>query len=275
MQPIFQEYDPDNVDPIYRALHDAAAGDALRAREFIEKLWSVYETYKDPGFLREIQLHFHERFWEMYLTCSLLEFGLNVLPYDNSEGGPDVFVEEGDSAIWFEATCPGPGAPNKPDSVPGFFECDGEVPIDAIVLRVRGAIDEKRHKYRGYRKKDIVRVDDAYVIAVNTWGAFQSGLPGVEPSPVERAVYGVGSQKIIFDSSNFEPVELTYEEKDRVVKSSGAPVMTDIFTDGRHNHVSAILWSSANAGRFLEPLGADFRLSRNPFATNGLAEGIL
>ena len=84
-------------------------------REFVETLWQKYCRYADPQFRREIRTSFNERFWEMSLTCALLDCGLDV---SCPKPGPDNLVTHQGIKVWIEAICPGPGAPGMPDSVP-------------------------------------------------------------------------------------------------------------------------------------------------------------
>lgn len=195
---IFQQYDPSKVDQEYKAICDAESGPSLNAHIFVERLWTVYEPYADRHqFLREIQLNFHKRFWEMYLACTLLKIGLNVIKKRSAEG-PGVCVKTEGKIIWFEATCRTRGKEGKPDSVPDIMACDGEFPVDQIVLRIRDAIKYKYvDKYSQYKNKGIIQESDAYVVAVNTWQVFPSGLD-IDPHPLYRAVCGVGSPKIVF-----------------------------------------------------------------------------
>jgi hypothetical protein len=272
-KPIFQSYNPNdnNIDPEYRNICDGSSEPSLRAREFVERLWAVYEPYAERDFLREIQLNFHERFWEMYLTCALLDIGLKVIKKRKPEG-PDVCVQTGDNTIWFEAVCPTRGKEGKPDSVPDIMDCGGEMPTDQIALRIRSVIKEKYNdKYYQYKEGGIIQESDVYIVAVNTWQVFLSHLDN-DPHPLYRSLYGVGSQKIIFDSTTFEPIELTYEERPVIYKSSGKPVVTDIFSDKEFRYLSAVLWSVANAGNPTDELGEDFLIAHNHFAVNSVPE---
>ncbi len=107
-------------------------------------------------------------------------------------------------------------------------------------------------------------------MAVNTWEVFPSDL-NIDPHPLYRALYGAGNQKMILDG-NFEPIELTYEEKTVIPKSSGKPVATDVYERKEFRCLSAVLWSAANAGNPPESLGDDFRIARNGKAVNSIPE---
>lgn len=47
-------------------------------REFVDKLWGMFAPFADKEYPNEIANAFHQRYWEMYLTCSLLDQGFTV-----------------------------------------------------------------------------------------------------------------------------------------------------------------------------------------------------
>jgi hypothetical protein len=104
------------------------------AREFVENLWGEYREFADKDFAQKIPLEFHNRFWEMYLTCSLKRLGKDILPKTRMEG-PDIEINNSGSRIWVEAVAASPGTePNKIS----ILEADQQwfrVPEDQIVLR--------------------------------------------------------------------------------------------------------------------------------------------
>jgi hypothetical protein len=67
------------------------------ARCFAERLWDIFRDYADPHFLTEIRREFNARFWEMYLTCALLEraseFGYSLSCPKRKDGCPDILLE--------------------------------------------------------------------------------------------------------------------------------------------------------------------------------------
>ena len=162
--PLFSAGDAEAV--AYRNLRDGVSEDARVCKQFSELLWDQYEPYADSHFLTEIRRDFCARFWEMYLTCTLLEHlpkqGFRV---SCPKPGPDVLVESEGQRIWIEAVTATDGDPAKPDSA--VQSDSGAVPDKKIILRYTNAVAEKHLKYRGYLTRKIVRENDAYVIAVN------------------------------------------------------------------------------------------------------------
>jgi hypothetical protein len=115
-------------------------------------LWRVFERHADKEFCKE-----------MYLTTSLIFAGYAVTC---PKPGPDVGILYEGQRIWFEATSPTRGAPDKPDSVGEVVY--GHVPEDKITLRYLNSISTKYdEQYANWLKKGIVSDKDAFVIAIN------------------------------------------------------------------------------------------------------------
>src|SRR5437879_6188720 len=89
------------TDPIFIHLRNPVHKEESIAKDFVERLWVVYEQYADPHFLTEIRRDFSARFWEMYLTCALLEkaagHGCSV---SCPKPGPDILLELNGDRIW-------------------------------------------------------------------------------------------------------------------------------------------------------------------------------
>jgi hypothetical protein len=95
-------------DRAYCNLYNVVSPEARVGRKFAERLWTQYWPYADATFLTEIRRDFHARFWEMYLTCALLQqsqqHGYAIsCPKRKKRGVPDILVEYGDLRIWIEA----------------------------------------------------------------------------------------------------------------------------------------------------------------------------
>ena len=126
-------------------------------RQWLERQWEIYEPFADKNFRIEIATNFHQRFWEMYLTCSLLEFQYEIKA-QKTEKGPDICIHQNGCRIWIEAIAPGSG--NGDNAVPPialnartwtFYR----EPENQIILRYRSALQEKLCKYISYREGKI------------------------------------------------------------------------------------------------------------------------
>ena len=75
------------VDDCYRIVRDCKRQELLDGKQYMEDLWKRYYTYADRDFPQKLSEDFHARFWEMYLTCTLIEKSFNVC--QNSQGRRD------------------------------------------------------------------------------------------------------------------------------------------------------------------------------------------
>src|SRR4051812_8675730 len=118
------------ADPAYRNIR-AAENDYMRqAQANCEDLWSDYEKYADPEFAKELRSNFDARYWEMYLTVTLLRAGFDVTC---PKPGPDVGIISEGRRVWFEATSPTRGADGSADQVPEMLEGAQDVPNERMV----------------------------------------------------------------------------------------------------------------------------------------------
>jgi hypothetical protein len=259
---------------LYRNLRSASSDDTLKGRAFAEKLWETYQPYADSNFLTEIRRDFHARFWEMYLTCALLEMTAQyarVLPPPKPrKGGPDVLLEANGKRIWIEAVTVTDGDPTKPNSVvkPTLGRVSS-VPHEEIVLRYTNAIDTKHRKYLEYRSKGLVAREDSYIVAINDFPL--SYLTELRPPLIVSAVYPIGRLKVEIDEKTAEIVETGHQPRWKIAKKNG-PVATCGFLSDQYQGISGLLHSWANVKMSASPLGTDFLIVRNALASQPLGD---
>lgn len=137
------------------------------AKAHCEDLWRDFSGYATKRFLKEFRLHFHQRWFEMYLTVTFIRAGLTV-EYRSREHGPDVLLTSAERRVWIEAVCMTEGQSGKPDSVPPLEHGKVvDVPIKQYVMRIRNSLDEKAKKFKTYLENGVVERDDVLVIAIN------------------------------------------------------------------------------------------------------------
>ncbi len=264
-------------DIVYNHIRDSDCPQKKATKEFVENLWAIYQPYADNNFLDQIQRDFHARFWEMYLTCTLLEqrFKLNC-----PKPGPDILIS-GDRKIWIEAIAPTAGYPSKPDSVPAelaqFRNSRGQrVPDEQIILRYRSAIAEKfDRRYAGYVAKGIVSNNDSYVVALNGQKVGFS-QHDVDPPRILRSLFPIGHEKVITELDANETMKIVgnrFQFRPEIKKASGKDVSTFIFLSRDYENLSAVLFSSVGVINRPERMGQDFMLVHNPLAKNPLPSG--
>ena len=173
-------------DPYY-----VASGSIASRKEEFEKLYEKYHPYADGHFLSEVKKQFHQRTWEMYLGCALLDRGISFISEDV---GPDILIEGSGKKIWIECIACTRG--DGDDKVP-TLRYDGhvqDVPDDEMIIRVASALKNKYEKYKKYVASGIVKEDDCFVIAVNA-GALDH--PEMMPL-ILQSVFPIGHQTLSF-----------------------------------------------------------------------------
>ncbi len=71
------------LDPDYNIIRDDPDPTISARKDLIEELWMSYYPYADRDFRQKMQEDFHSRFWEMYLTCTLMQESFNVSQKQN------------------------------------------------------------------------------------------------------------------------------------------------------------------------------------------------
>jgi hypothetical protein len=157
--PLFTEGDAS--EPAYRNIRDAKDGPLKAERLHCEYLWIFYQHHADKEFCNEIRSNFDARYWEMYLTTSLILAGFEVTC---PKPGPDVGIIHKGQRIWFEATSPTRGTDGSPDQIPEEHVAGPhdpvvfqDVPNEKIILRYLNSISVKyNEQYANWLKKGIV-----------------------------------------------------------------------------------------------------------------------
>lgn len=236
-----------------------------RARENCELLWDFYEEYADNEFRTELRSNFDVRYWEMYLTTTLMFQGYDVRC---PKPGPDVGISVDGLRIWFEATSPTRGADGAPDQVPQV-KFDGmayDVPNEKMILRYLNSISEKHRQHAAWLKQGIVKAEDAFVVAINP-RRLGHDHADTTPPRILQAAFAVGPQYIVIDRETMKQVDSGFHFRDAITKASGAAVTTGVFQHEQYVVLSGLLCSRIAVVNRLEELGADFQLVPNPNST--------
>jgi len=255
-------------DPGYRNIRAATKGPLRFARWHCEYLWIRFRQHADNEFQKELRSTFDARYWEMYLTCSLIFAGYAVTC---PKPGPDVGIEYNGRRIWFEATSPSPGTPGSGDYAGGPVE--GPVPEEKIILRYLNRISTKHNEqYTSWLKKGTVSEKDAFVIAINPWAIPWDHRDG-DPPRVLQAGYTIGTPQGKVERETLKPVGIGYQSRDKIMKASEAYVDTGVFQREEYKSLSGLLCSRAEVANRPSEMGGDFQLAPNPNATAPLPEG--
>lgn len=241
----------------------------------MEELWQKYRPYSDANFKQQIQIDFDSRFWEMYLTCTLLENDLPVKPKVKVTG-PDILIEHSSGRIWIEAIAVTSGAENNPDQVPSLQIGEPtQVPEEQIVLRYGSAISEKfENKYYKYRDNGVILPADAYVIAINSCKIEAAQMESAPPK-ILKAVFPIGHRQITIDKKSKKIVHNGFEPRNSIKRAKGAEVATDLFLNPKYENLSGIIYSRVGIRKIPERIGEDFVFIHNPLAKNRISHGFL
>jgi hypothetical protein len=250
---------------------------------FVERLWKRYQPFAECGFAGRFSdpEQTQAMFWEMYLTCVLLQEGHNVkvLPAPKrGRRGPDALVEDlkdNGKRVWFEANAPGCGGMENNDKVPdytGKFGCHG-IPDSEITLRYTGALRNKREAYVRYQADGTIKPDDACVIAISAGSILhaskEAGLPRII-----KAVLPFGAPIAHLDLENHRIVDETYEYRPYLQRSDGDAATTRFFEDQANSLISAVVFSYRNTWcRTPDLLGHDIICIHNPLAVVPIRRG--
>jgi hypothetical protein len=114
--------------------------------------------------------------------------------------------------------------------------------LDAYVLRLRTAIDEKAKKIKSYMQRGIIQRGEATAIAVSGGRLEYRFAEGIIPKIV-RAAFAVGNVAVHLDESTGETGGQSVEYRDEARKTKVLPVNPDIFLDKHYAHISALIYS--------------------------------
>lgn len=266
----------DATDRAFINLRGATNDWQLAAKNFAERLWGTFRPHADDHFLTEVRTDFTSRFWEMYLTCALLD-GAQERGYHVTcpKPGPDVCVESGGRRIWLEAIAATNGMPGNPDTLVEPAP-DRRIPEERIVLRYTSAILEKYRKYNRYIQSGIVDRGDAYIIAVNKSRlAFRWARAEVDLPRFLKAVYPIGQLEFVIDLQEPRNARMQNRTRFAIRKANNQEVPVQTFIDASWSGLSAVICSDADASLSRMPLGADFEIAYNPLAENPVPSGLI
>ena len=229
------------------------------AKSFTEELWLKYRHLADVHFLSDAQTHFLQRFWEMYLACTLIERGIELHRAGNA--GPEFFFLHNGRRVWVEAIAPGPGtgADKVPDIVYGEAYT---VPTDKILLRFTSALRDKHLKRLKDVSRGIVKADEPVLLAINSRGIPHAPY-GSEMPYIIKALLPFGSLSISIDPITRSASEPIYQYRHEIQKENSSSVGTTAFLGNAYESFTAVIHSGVDCANRPASLGDDFVLVHN------------
>jgi len=244
--------------------------DLFRLRERIIELFSHLDGLEDSHFQSQLEHDPEARLWEMMVAKILKNEGYEPKSTDH---GPDFIVEKAGKKIFIEAICPGAGDEGNPNSVPPIkygSTVAERVPVEQIVLRICGALDEKKKKYEGYLKCGIISKSDICIIAISS--SKLSPRANLSPPAIMRATHGLGNPYVIFGSGTWDESE-GIGSCESIQKASGKAVDTRFFLSEEDSLISAVLYSDCSFFSLVFDLLAGSIIIHNPKARTPLPAG--
>jgi hypothetical protein len=243
-----------------------ASGSIPKRRAKFEKLYAKYAPYTDSHFLQEAKKNFHQRTWEMYIACVLLENGLSITSKDE---GPDIKMVLASHTIWIECVAPNKGTGN--DRVPDLVDGLQDVPEEKMLLRITNALKDKFETYQEYLDKNIVGQNDIFIIAVNR--SQLEHFDSIKPL-ILKCLFGLGYLTLPTRLGDRKPGNTYYSRRGDLKKQGGSLVSMRFFEDRQHEGISATIYSSQDILNHPDELGDDCMIVHNPMAKNPLSESI-
>lgn len=244
-----------------------ASGAIEDRRNFFEGLYAQYEPYADATFHSDKKKQFHQRSWEMYLSCVLLDNGFTLVPH---KIGPDILIELDGRNLWIECIACEQG--NGDDQVPDMpYGVATSVPTDQMLLRITNALGKKRDKYSEYLKKEIVNENDYLLIAINS-GALR--YPEGPYPLILRATYAVGHPTITF-SPDTQETKSDVSTVSTIEKNNSEPIPMSFFMDEDNALISAAIYSNNLVINHPDTSGSGIRIVHNHLANSPLSEELL
>lgn len=265
------DVDGPNLDLGFVNLKAAQFPEEQRLRTMLDAMWARYEPYADPDFRHGFARDVDARFWEMYLGCTLLEAGHQLLPVveRQREGGqPDLCVLDGAHRIWIEAIAPDEGQAGPDQIVRPIPINEGgglvAAPIRQAQLRTSSAFWTKSQKISRYLAEGVIAPGDKRIIAI---GAGRFGIYVTErPLPlIMTTLFPIGDAFVRIDSDTGAVLEEGFHAAPMIDRQGGA-IPRSAFLDARFAHVSGVIWSRigiGNLSREVRPI----TYVHNPLAT--------
>ncbi len=248
---------------------------ALKERkDFFDSLYEVYKPYSDKGFLRDAQIQFHQRSWEMYLGAMMLRNKKKLFvpsKKDNTVGTADIRIDT-DKTIHIEcvATNHGDGNDKVPELIPDPITniIVRDVPSEKILIRIANSLDKKFKQYEERLQKGIVSSNEPYVIAISV-----GKLNYPEDMPrVIQATLAVGhiQLKMIENGIRLEKPIQSRKFRHTIFKDNGEPVDMQFFLKPEHSGISAIIFTNDLVLNSMEQ-EREMHILHNHFAINPIS----
>jgi hypothetical protein len=236
----------------YRAIREGQNPLCISVRDFMEGVWPQCKQYLDSDVRTDAREHFHQRWWEVYLTHSLLCAGIQLVERESRqlrEDGPDLLARAEGGNLWIEAVAPTAGTAADAVRSSGSPRAPKPFPEKEIMLRFQQAFSTKVCVHAKYVERDWVGSSEGYIIALNC-ALVERGYPCTQRFPriVSSLLLGLETERVLieFDEEGSRVGQSTYEYQPEIEKKSRAPVGVAAPRDPANSCVSAVLYSESD-----------------------------
>jgi len=223
---------------LYARLRDWSDPHSAERREYFRALWEQYEPFAPRGFAKKLQIEFHQRWWEMYLTVGMLHLGFKPKP-SKSDQGPDLSLYVNGGIVFVEATAPSTGT--KSDRVPEIIHNGvSDFPERECLLRLAQALTDKCRRFHEYIKDRVVPADGGFIIALSATNLNQFGtlLDAAHPAPLS-VLAGAGPTVVTIGGKQ-PPYS---SRRDTLKRDSGSGVDVCLFEKPEFRIIAGVLYS--------------------------------
>lgn len=269
-------------DIIYNNIQKKHAWNAPRdlAANHVEELYSVTSHLLDAKFPEQIKHDFTACYSEMYFAAALMERSSFEMTHP-SDKGADFFVEN--LNCWVEVTAATDGEEGNPNTIPKRKKNVAQrYPEKQVILRLSSAFYTKANKLKNDIDKGLISKDQPIIICISGGGLIEN-LPmhaeGGYPV-IAKAVLPIGDMVYWINKATHKISSTEYRYREGVnknTKDGESMISTDFFLNEEYNHISAVIYSSANAANPMhrDKWGCDFYTVHNPSAINKLPVGFI
>jgi hypothetical protein len=247
---------------------------------YVEELYATTSDILDAKFREQIKYDFASCYSEMYFSAALMERGKYIVTHP-SDKGPDFFLDNLDR--WVEVVTATDGDEDSENSIPQPKQNEVKsYPEQQVILRLSSVVYTKANKLKNDIEKGIIRENQPIIICIS--GGWLSeripmhpegGYPVIAKTvlPIGDLVFWMNRETNTITSRTFN-----YREGVNKITSNGEKqISTDFFINEGFNHISAVVYSYANAGNPIrkQRWGSDFYTIHNPLAKNKLPLGFI
>lgn len=226
-----------------------------KSKTQIESIWGIYKGRESRNFIREAQVNFYQRWWEMYLAVGLLNLNFDIETDKDDKGSDIKVILPNKKIVWIEAIAPKIG--ETKGAVPHIKKGVSDLPEREFLLRLNKALSDKLNVFMNYLKKDLIKKGDYCIIALSSCALDHYGDLMDFPVPAPLKVLA-GCGKLVHSKKG------NYVARRNHIQTSPREVDARFFDNSNSTCISAVLYSNADPLNCPINPESSFQLFSNP-----------